>query len=215
MLLQEPFWWERLLFLLNNFMKSHSYLYYSMPILSDIFVFSYPIFLVILFLYWVFYKNETIKKASLWIFFVTLFSAFINIWIQTFFIKSRPFVFFDFISNSSSNSLLHNFLPTSSFPSDHALVSMAFAVSVFLYSKKNNNKLLLVFSSIFLLFSLIMWYARISLGLHWPTDIIWGYSLWIFLPILFIETWFLTLMEKYLIDPIIKFQNWLFSFWKK
>lgn len=196
-------------------MKSNSCLYYSMPILSDIFVFSYPIFLIILFLYWIFYKNEPVKKTSLWIFFVILISTFVNIWIQTLFIKSRPFVLFDFISSSFNNSLLHKFLPSSSFPSDHALVSMAFAVSVFLYSRKYNNKILLISSFFFLLFSLIMWYARISLGLHWPTDIIWWYSLWIFVPILIMETGLLNIMEKFVIDPIIKFQNWIFSFLKK
>ena len=48
-----------------------------------------------------------------------------------FFYKERPIVVLNQVE--AEETLLHDILPTSSFPSDHAVVSMAFAMATLLW----------------------------------------------------------------------------------
>jgi hypothetical protein len=59
-------------------------------IFADIFVFLYPIFLIILYVYAIVKQKKTIKQGCLYIFLVTFIAVLINIGIQCFFYKERP-----------------------------------------------------------------------------------------------------------------------------
>jgi hypothetical protein len=59
-------------------------------IFADIFVFLYPIFLIILYVYAIVKQKKTIKQGCLYIFLATFIAVLINIGIQCFFYKERP-----------------------------------------------------------------------------------------------------------------------------
>lgn len=61
-----------------------------MPILADVFVFTYPVYLVALYLYGLIAKKLQYKKAAIFIFCGTVSSVLINIIIQFIVDKSRP-----------------------------------------------------------------------------------------------------------------------------
>ena len=69
-------------------------------------------------------------------------------------------------------TLLHEILPTSSFPSDHAVVSMAFAVGTLLWGIYGKKKFFTWSGVIFLVISLVMCVCRILTLVHWPSDIV-------------------------------------------
>ena len=111
-------------------------------------------------------------------------AALINIVIQQFVTKDRP----ETVLTGTQHLLLEH-LPTNSFPSDHAAVSMAFAIAlvcgviyvIVRYSKKNdtshthfmeNRKKFIWLGVFFLAASLIMSVARVAVGVHRPTDIL-------------------------------------------
>ncbi len=60
------------------------------PIGADIFVFVYPIFLTVLYLYGMIKNKIEAKKEALFIFFSCFFSIVVNILSQQFFDKQRP-----------------------------------------------------------------------------------------------------------------------------
>lgn len=64
----------------------------------------------------------------------------------------------------------------SSFPSGHATFYMALAVAIYLYHKRAGY--------IFIFFTLIIGLARIAVGVHYPIDILAGFIIGIFIPIL-------------------------------
>ena len=69
-------------------------------------------------------------------------------------------------------TILNEFMPTSSFPSDHATVTMAIAMMSLFRGIKNKDKKFLRFGGILIVFSFITSFARVTSGVHWPTDII-------------------------------------------
>ena len=93
------------------------------PTFADIFVFAYPVFLILVYLYAIIKKKIQIKQWAIFICLATFIAVLVNIWIQTFFYKERPIVVLNQVE--AEETLLHDILPSSSFPSDHAVVSMA------------------------------------------------------------------------------------------
>ena len=162
---------------------SNPHLIYRIPKLADIFVFTYPPIIIIIYFWgvisrkqkaesWklsrIYYKKSALfMVASMWV------SAAINIWIQFFVDKARPNITLGLIDNKTE-SILHNWLPTSSFPSDHAVISMAIAVAAFVWWIKNKDKKYLWFALVLFVFSIIMSMSRITAAIHRPTDIIVG-----------------------------------------
>lgn len=124
----EPMWSLQLSQSLFAWMQSNAFWYYWIPILSDIFVFSYPIYLVCLYVYGMFTKKIAYKIDAIAIFIGTVFAACVNIFIQFFVDKVRPDIVLG-VADLKTPSILHKFLPSASFPSDHAAIGMGIAVS--------------------------------------------------------------------------------------
>jgi membrane-associated phospholipid phosphatase len=96
---------------------------------------------------------------------------------------------------------LHKFLPTASFPSDHAAISMGIAFSSIVWWVKNKDKKYIRFGVILIIFSLITSFARLTSAIHWLTDIIAGSIVGIVLP------WIL--MNKKIYKLIDRFGSWV------
>lgn len=203
--LQEPMRWINLVTTRNEYMKYHDFLLVTVPITADVFVFLFPILLVVLYIIWLVKKNDKIKESALWVFWSAIITSVVNICVQFFFEKLRPSVLL--FGDNSAETILHKFLPNSSFPSDHAAMSMWFAMWLFLWWIKNKDKKYTWLGIIFLIFSLIMWFSRVIVWVHWPTDILWWFLIWIIIPLILSGNGIYKLLKKILIDPFIKLQK--------
>jgi membrane-associated phospholipid phosphatase len=129
----------------------------------------------------------------------------INVWIQCFFYKERPIAFFNQLD--TWETLLHEILPVSSFPSDHAVVSMSFAIAALLWWIYNKKKFFTWSWVLLLLVSLIMTMCRILTLVHRPSDIVAWIWLWILIPSLLMIRPVRYALLKYVINPIIRFEK--------
>ena len=136
--LQEPTRWVNLVVQLNDYMKYHDFLLKVVPITADIFVFLFPILLVILYIIWLIKNSDKIKESALRVFRSAIITSVINICIQFFFTKSRPTMMLFW---HEEETMLHKFLPNSSFPSDHSAMSMWFAIWLLIRGIKTKNKI--------------------------------------------------------------------------
>ncbi len=176
------------------------------PTLADIFVVVYPIFLVSIYLYAIIKKKTLIKQGAIYIFLATFMAVLINIWIQTFFYKERPIVVMNQVE--MEETLLHDILPTSSFPSDHAVVSMAVAMATLLWWLYNKRKFFIWSGVFFIIISLIMTLCRILTLVHRPSDILAWLLLWALVPLLLMIRPIRYALLRYIINPIIRFEQW-------
>lgn len=178
MKLIEPQRWVNLIQSMNTWASSSDVVFHVISVLADALVFLFPIYLVIMYIIGIKKKNDTRKQYTLHIFAASCMAAIINIIIQLFVDKARP----ETVLQSSHNLLLKH-LPTMSFPSDHAAVSMAFGIwsyyfIKYLLSPKDQSKLQ-YWGIFFIIASIIMSLARVAVGVHWPTDILAGWIVWI------------------------------------
>ena len=203
--LQEPLRWINLVTTLNEYMKYHDFLLATIPVTADVFVFLFPILLIIIYIIGIIKWNDKIKESALWIFWSAIITSIVNILIQFFFEKLRPSVLLFW--NNDAETILHKFLPNSSFPSDHAAMSMWFAMWILIRWIKNKDKKYIWLWIVFLIFSLIMWFSRVMVWVHRPTDIIWGFLIWIIIPLILSRNSIYKLLKKILIDPLIKLQK--------
>ncbi len=190
----EPVRGVNLLKWLFAWMQANLFWSYWIPIFADVFVFTYPVYLLGLYGYGMInmvkrWNFDILKRwlyhkiAALYIFVGTLVSVIVNIGIQYFFDKARPHVVLG-LMDLKQKTLLHQFLPKSSFPSDHATVSMSIAMMSLFWGIKNKDKTFLRFGGILVIFSLITSFARIASWVHWPTDVIAGSLVGILIPLL-------------------------------
>ena len=193
----EPQRWIQLMTSFHQQIMQSEFWSAVVPVLADIFVFTYPLFLVALYSAWWIKKEIRYKVASLWIFIAVLFSTMTNILIQVFFQKSRPNILLG-LSDQKSETILHSFLPSSSFPSDHAVVSMSIAVATLLRWIEKKDKKFLIFGIILLSFSLIMSISRVGIAVHRPTDIIGWFLVWATIPLILSYKKILSFSERIL-----------------
>ncbi len=210
---------------LNARMASSPLLTTVIPILWDIFVFSYPLYLIYLY----FFTHDTMsrweklrhknsdrehKYNTLTILGSFVGSIIINYIIKAFVQQPRPYQVLDLAINPKE-SLILNSIPSDSFPSDHAAVGMTIAISVLLLWYQINNKKIITTWRIFLGFALIMDVARITIGIHRPVDIIMGSIIWAFVAYIITRPSINTRLSDKIYNPIIAFQEYLFSLIKK
>lgn len=149
-------------------------------IFSDFPIFFLPIFLIF---YWIHYtykktpvvvsdihitKNLLEKENLLYIVYSVIIWIIISLTIQQFIHIDRPETALEAAWN-----LILNHLPSASFPSDHATVSVAFLSSLFFAWYK---KTWLYFSP----FVILMLLSRIMWWVHWPFDILAWSIVWYF-----------------------------------
>jgi undecaprenyl-diphosphatase len=136
----------------------------------------YLIFLLLLSL--CVYLFLELKKGNLaftLIFFRTFFIGAIA-WgiarvVKVFFENPRPFLIFEDITPL----FIHG--STDAFPSGHTTFVAALGMALYFYNKKVGALLLLV--------ALLIGFSRVVAGVHWPLDVLGGFSLGIFVAMLF------------------------------
>jgi membrane-associated phospholipid phosphatase len=128
----------------------------SVPILADIFVFSYPVFLAGRYIYGMIKQQLIYKITALAIFISAIGGFLINAIIHLITEKQRPELYI-----SNKNKLILSHLPTDPFPSDHACVSAAIATATLLIAYQTNNKTLIYIGWFFALASLTMGVCRV------------------------------------------------------
>jgi len=202
----EPIRWTKFLLFMHDWMLKSEMLTKLIPLTADIFVFTYPVFLVAVYFYAIWKKNIEHKIWALFIFFSVFFATIFNIFSQLFFDKQRPNVVL-WLVDEKVETVLHKFLPSSSFPSDHAVVSFSIATAILMYWIYKKNKFYKITSIIFYIFAVIMCLARITSWVHWPTDIIAWAILWIIIPILLIQKKVFWLLDKYILKNIVKIEE--------
>ena len=203
----EPSRWMNILNRWIDIQGEYEWIASLAPTFADIFVFAYPIFLLSIYLYAIIKKKSNIKQWAFYIFFATLIAVLINIWIQSFFYKERPIVVLNHVE--AEETLMHGLLPPSSFPSDHAVVSMAFAMATLLWGIFNKRKFFVWSGIIFIIVSLIMTVCRILTLVHRPSDILAWLWLWIIVPLILMIRPFRYALIRKVINPIIRFEQWV------
>ncbi len=203
--LVEPSRWIDVLNWGIDFQSKYVWISNLAPVFADAFVIIYPIFLVAIYIYAIIKKKPIVKQWALYVFFSTFLAVLINVWIQCFFYKERPIAFFNQLD--TWETLLHEILPVSSFPSDHAVVSMSFAIAALLWWIYNKKKFFTWSWVLLLLVSLIMTMCRILTLVHRPSDIVAWIWLWILIPSLLMIRPVRYALLKYVINPIIRFEK--------
>ena len=203
--LQEPEWWVYIVKSLNEYMSWSEFLSSLIPITADIFVFLFPILLLTLYIIGMVKKDTSIKESAIWVFRSAILTSIVNILVQLFFDKSRPTV--SLFWQEQTETVLHKFLPNSSFPSDHAAMSMWFAMWLLIRWLKTKQKSFIWMGIIFTVFSLIMWFSRVMVWVHWPTDILWWFAVWIIIPFVLSRWKIYTILQKTLINPLISLEQ--------
>ncbi len=171
MQLFEPQWWVDLLQSMNTWISVSTTRFHVASFVADFIVFLFPLFLLILYITWIYKRNNINKIYALRIFSSATIAAIINILFQFIFNKNRPETALE-----GTQRLILKHLPTMSFPSDHAAVSMAFAIWILLWvwmiKNKRCYKMITYTGIFFVIASIAMSIARVAVGIHWPTDII-------------------------------------------
>ena len=202
----EPLRWMDILNWWIDIQTKYEWIANLAPMLADIFVVAYPIFLISIYLYAIIKKKSLVKQGAIYICIATFIAILINIWIQTFFYKERPIEVLNNIE--AEETLLHDILPASSFPSDHAVVSMAFAMATLLWWLYNKKNFFTLSGIIFIIISLIMTACRILTLVHWPSDILAWLVLWVLVPLILMIRPIRYALLRHVINPIIRFEQW-------
>ena len=125
--LVEPVWGVNISKALFAWMQASPFWYHWMPIFADIFVLSYPIYLLALYGYGMVIRKKgakvegwkswlEYKTSAIYIFVGTFLTAVFNVLVQYFFDKARPNVVLG-LADLKHETILHRFLPSSSFRS--------------------------------------------------------------------------------------------------
>lgn len=202
----EPQRGEGMLIFLNTLSGTYEITRSMVPVLADIFVFTYPIFLLCLYWYGIRKDRSEEKLGALMVFGSAIFATVVNIIIQASTEKQRPEMY---ITNKENLVLSH--LPTDPFPSDHAAVSAAIAMAVLLRARKTNNKLLYGISIFFWCACIIMSVARVTVAVHRPTDVIVGIIVGAWCAWILLSDPVFVIYKKRIAQPLISLEKYVVS----
>ncbi|NOZ45071.1 MAG: phosphatase PAP2 family protein [bacterium] len=131
--------------------------------------------------------------------------------IQTFVEKARPDVVLQLFVENRDALVLQN-LPANTFPSDHLAMASAIATVTLVWGLKHKDKTFILLSLPLILFAIIMGFGRITIGVHWPTDILVGTIVGVLVGLLVFEKHILAFLKKFVFRWIKDFQEWI---WEK
>jgi membrane-associated phospholipid phosphatase len=152
---------------------------------------------------------QALKESAVWIFVAAMASTVFNMLIQVFLVKDRPDIVMDLMYQKREDLILYDYLPEASFPSDHATMSMAIAVATLVWGLRYKKQWYVYFSVFLFVISGIMGYARISIGIHWPTDVIGGYVVGIMIPLVLFLPRVYRVLKKWVFDRLIGVEEWI------
>jgi len=155
-------------------------------------------------------KNKLFKQDALIIFFSCLLSVIVNILSQQFFDKQRPIYELGTVV-VDKDTILHQFLPVTSFPSDHAVVTFSIAMATLLLALRSHNKNLKIWSGFLFVFAVITGLCRIGTTVHRTTDILAGVVVGLLTPIILFLPKPMDLLTRFVLDPIIRFETRLMN----
>lgn len=202
----EPQWGYSFLKFMVDLGYQHQWIQKWYPIGADIFVFVYPFFLTLWYLKGILKKDWNAKQEALFIFFSCFLSIGCTILSQQFFDKKRPLYEFAF-DQTHQESLLHSFLPSTSFPSDHAVVTFSIAMATLWIGIKHRNTTLKIWSGFLFLFAIITGLCRIGITVHWTTDILAGMGIGLLVPTLLSHPRVYHFLETRIINPLIRLEE--------
>jgi len=201
----EPQRGQQLMISLNSRIAKHELLVRLLPRTADIFVFTYPVYLVALYLWWVRQKDDYFKLASFAIAFSAGLAVVTNQVIHYFGDKARPET-----AILLKQNLILSHLPSDPFPSDHAAVSAAIAMSTMLWWIKYKDKRFLAASVFFWFASGVMCFSRVAVAIHRPTDILVGVLVGVLSALIIVRSSVWNWLVSFVFTPLIRFQEWLF-----
>jgi undecaprenyl-diphosphatase len=204
--LTEPQRWKDLLLWANQSFVWNDILVALAPVLADGIVFTYPILLVVWYVWWIQQKNDTYKYGALYVALSAVAVAVLAFLVQIFVDKSRPEWYI-----GNTDMLIMDHLPTAPFPSDHASVWFAVAVSTLLRAYRKDKKILKYIGWFLLVWALVMACSRVGVGIHWPTDVLIWAVLWTLVAWVLSRKVIWNTCELYIYQPLVRIQKWIFS----
>lgn len=212
--LTESLWWKEVLLWLNTFLAKSELIATVVSLLADVFVFLYPVFLIAMFLYGIKHRRSDWRKNSLLIFLSSWCAYLLNFVIKILFAKQRPDVLLD-LPRSQRDDLVLSTLPESTFPSDHAWVSMAFGTATLIIWLTKKNWHMIASGLFFVSVSLVMWVSRIAIWVHRPTDILAGWCVGVFVAVMCQKKRAFSRLDKHIMTPLILIQQrlWRMAGW--
>lgn len=206
--LNEPAWWKKWLVVINEWFVTHFASY--APFLADGLVLTYPVFLVVWYLRWLKVWQKEMRYWALSVFFSAVIAIFVNFLIQLVVIKERPEWYIE-----NTDLLIMDHLPTAPFPSDHAAVWMAVAVSTLTWWILSKHRVVTWIWVFLVLWSLMMSFSRVGVAIHWPTDVLVWTILWAVIGYVAVVWGMKKTSLRRLFSWIISVQEWVFKklFW--
>ena len=205
----EPQWGVKTLLAMHDFMLKHEIVMKLAPVMADVFVLAYPIYLPFLYLRGVYKRKDTyFQELSLFLFVGGFSTIFVDLIIQLFVIKARPDVVLPQIFNNRDALVMKN-LPTATFPSDHMGMSAAIAMGTTIRAIQNKDKKLMRTAAVLWVLALGTGTGRILIGVHRPLDILVGMLLGMLIPAIIYFTPIYKRLQRRVFPRVITMQEWV------
>lgn len=148
--------------LINNLADKNQLLDKLMIFISKYVIYIFMALLLVEFILSILAKNNYMKKITMSCTLIIALDMLLVFILGKVHFVNRPFVF-------NKVNLLYPHKLTSSFPSDHAVVTLCIALGIFKFNKP--------LGKILIFLSVVVGFSRIYVGQHYPLDVIAGFIL--------------------------------------